>query len=105
MKNGYANKVDANHSKVVEEFRKAMPEATVFDAAGSGNGFPDLVVGWKRQNFLIEVKDPAKPPSGRKLTPAQEKLHLKWQGQIDVCHSAAEICAVIARYNKRQPNR
>ena len=93
----YAKRVDANHSDVVEAFREAMPEATVFDASGAGRGFPDLVVGWRGKNFLIELKDPEKVPSARKLTPAQEKFKLKWSGQYDVCHSAADICAVLAR--------
>jgi hypothetical protein len=96
----YAKRTDDNHADIVAEFREAMPEATVFDASGAGRGFSDLVIGWKGQNYLIEVKDPDKAPSRRKLTPAQEKFHLQWQGQIDICHSAAEICAVIARYNK-----
>jgi len=96
----YAKRTDDNHADVVAEFREAMPEATVFDASGAGRGFPDLVVGWKGKNFLIELKDPDKPPSRRKLTPAQENMHLQWQGQIAICHSAAEICAEIARNNK-----
>ena len=97
----YAKRTDDNHADVVAEFRAAMPEATVFDASGAGRGFPDLVVGWKGQNYLIELKDPDKPPSRRKLTEAQEKMHLQWQGQIDICHTAAEMCAVIARHNNK----
>ena len=96
----YAKRTDDNHTEVVTQFRAAMPEATVFDASGVGRGFPDLVVGWQGRNYLIEVKDPAKVPSARKLTPAQEKLHVEWQGQIHVCHSAAEICATIARLER-----
>lgn len=93
----YAKKVDENHSDVVAELRKYLKEATVFDASGAGKGFPDLVVGWRGRNYLIEVKDPEKVPSRRKLTPAQEEFHLAWQGQVSVCHSAAEICATILR--------
>jgi len=93
----YAKRTDDNHKCLVEELREALPEATIFDASGAGRGFPDLVVGWQGRNYLIEVKDPAKTASRRKLTEAQKKLHLSWQGQINVCHSAAEICATILR--------
>jgi hypothetical protein len=35
----------------------------------------DLLVYYRREVFLLEVKDPAKPPSARRLTPAQEVYH------------------------------
>lgn len=94
----HAKRTDDNHAAVVTEFKAAMPEASVFQAHGAGQGFPDLVVGWKGRNFLFEVKDPEKVPSKRKLTPAQTELHQNWQGQIAVVHSAAEIAANIARF-------
>lgn len=93
----YAKRTDDNHREVVDEFRKAMPEAIVFDASGAGRGFPDLVVGVWGKNYLFEVKDPAKCPSARSLTDAQKEFHLTWQGQVKVVHSAADICAEIAR--------
>ena len=95
---GYANRTDDNHREVVDEFRKTMPEATLFDASGAGKGFPDLVIGWQGMTFLFEVKDGDKSASKRKLTPAQSELHQSWQGHIAVVHSAAEICAEIARH-------
>ena len=93
----YAKRTDDNHKDVVTEFRKAMAEATVFDASGAGRGFPDLVIGWRGKNYLFEIKDPEKPPSARGLTDVQKEMHTNWQGQIHVVHSAAEICAQIAR--------
>ena len=41
----HAKRTDDNHSAVVEELRKWVPEMTVFDASGAGRGFPDLVCG------------------------------------------------------------
>lgn len=93
----YAKRTDENQKAVVEELRAAMPEATVFIASGTGDGFPDLVVGWRGKNYLFEVKDGSKSPSRRKLTKAQELFHHDWQGQAAVVHSAAEIAAEIAR--------
>ena len=48
---GFAKRTDDNHREVVDEFRKVMPEATLFDASGAGRGFPDCVVGWKNRVF------------------------------------------------------
>lgn len=93
----YAKRTDDNHRTVVDGFRQAMPDATVFDASGAGRGFPDLVVGWRGKNYLFEIKDPDKSPSARGLTDAQKEMHTNWQGQIKVVHSAAEMCAEIAR--------
>jgi hypothetical protein len=97
----YAKRTDENHSDVVEEFRHALPEATVFDASGTGAGFPDLVVGWRGRNYLFEIKDPLKPQSKRSLTGAQETFHCSWQGQVSIVHSAAEMIAVIAKIHTK----
>lgn len=94
----YAKRTDDNHRDVVEELREVMPDATVFDASGAGRGFPDLVVGWRGRNYLFEIKDPTKCASARSLTDAQKDFHLSWQGQVHVVHSAAQICAEIARF-------
>lgn len=95
----YAKRTDANHGNVVAELRRWMPEASVFDTSGAGRGFPDLVVGWHGKNYLFELKDPEKPASRRDLTESQKDMHMAWQGQIAIAHSAAEICAIIAREN------
>lgn len=95
----YAKRTDDNHKEVVAQFRKAMPEATVFDASGAGNGFPDLVIGWNGRNYLFEIKDPEKPQSKRSLTDLQKDFHVSWQGQVHIAHSATEICATLARIN------
>ena len=97
MPPSFAKRTDANHKQVVEELRAALPECTVHDASGAGRGFPDLVVGYKGRNYMIEIKDGSKTKSCRKLTPAQIAFQLAWQGQYSVCHSAAEICAEILR--------
>jgi hypothetical protein len=39
--------------------------ATVQSLAGVGKGVPDLLVGFKGQTLLFEVKDGFKPPSKR----------------------------------------
>lgn len=78
-------KIDANQPEIVETFR-AMG-CSVVSAAPMGKGFPDLIVGYRGRNYLIEVKDGSKPPSKRKLTPDQEDFHRDWRGRIHVIES------------------
>ena len=35
----YAKRTDDNHSEVVEELRSVLPDGTVLDASGAGQGF------------------------------------------------------------------
>ena len=65
----YAKRRDRNHQEVLQHL-KAKGWA-VTDLADLGNGVGDLLVS--RQGFaaIVEVKDGAKPPSARKLTPKE----------------------------------
>jgi hypothetical protein len=80
-----AAKVDANQSEVVAEFRRLG--AVVQPLHSVGQGVPDLLVGYKLWNFLIEVKDGAKA----KLTPDQVEWHRLWRGQVDVIRSVEDV--------------
>lgn len=88
-----AAKVDENQKELVSQLRHHGCSVAV--TSGVGVGFPDIVVGYKGQNFLFEVKDPAKPPSARKLTNDQEEFHWKWRGQIDVIETADEAIEIM----------
>lgn len=48
--------------------------------ASVGDGVPDLLVGFRGQTLLVEVKDGALPPSGRALTQDQWEWHAAWRG-------------------------
>ena len=95
---GFAKRKDENHAEVVAELKESFPEASVEDLAHAGKGVSDIVVGVFGDNHFFEIKDPAKPPSRRKLTNAQLAFHANWQGSIWVCHSAAEILACLVRF-------
>lgn len=81
-----AAKIDANQQNIVAALRKAGCSVAV--TSNVGDGFPDLCVGRCNQVFLLEVKDGAKPPSARRLTPDQERFHAEWRG-----HVAVVLCA------------
>lgn len=65
-----AARTDANHTEIVRVFRRCG--FNVHDTSRVGHGFPDLVVYRPSHGLvLIEVKDGEKPPSERRLTPAE----------------------------------
>lgn len=86
-------RVDANQSKIVAALRKIG--ATVQHLHTIGKGCPDILVGHRGQNVLMEIKDSAKPPSARKLTPDEEKWHAEWAGQVHIVSSEQEAVEFI----------
>ena len=90
-----AAKVDDNQTDIVDALRAIGCSVAVTSAAGEG--FPDLVIGDRGRNYLIEVKDGAKPPSRRVLTQDQINFHEAWHGQICVICTVAEAINFITR--------
>jgi len=80
-----AAKVDANQREVVAALRAAGASVQLLHAVGEG--CPDLLVGYKGLNMLLEVKDGSKPPSAQKLTQQQEEWHRDWRGHRVVVNS------------------
>lgn len=89
-----AAKVDENHGEIRDALRKAG--LNVEDTSGAGNGFPDLVVYWRRQILFVEVKDGSKPPSARKLTPDQVKFHDRALAHGVVVHVVTSVDEALA---------
>lgn len=77
---------DRNASVIIDALRKFGCSVSIL----SGEGIPDLVVGLRGRNYLLEVKDPEQPPSARKLKPAQVKWHRTWRGQAAVVLTVEE---------------
>ena len=88
-----AKRVDANQKNVVQQLRKLGCSVAI--TSSLGKGFPDFVIGVRGKNYLIELKDGAKTPSQRKLTPDESHFHALWRGQIDVCNDIGEIIKLI----------
>ena len=88
-----AKKVDLNQMEIVATLRKIG--ATVQSLASVGNGCPDLLVGFRGINYLMEVKDGDKAPSAQKLTPDQVKWHLEWCGDVHIVRSVDDAFQVL----------
>lgn len=84
---------DANQTEIVEQCRKIGLSVAI--TSGVGDGFTDLVIGWRERNYLIELKDPNKPLSKRKLTPAQQEFHQTWKGQKAVAETIEDILKIV----------
>lgn len=88
-----AARIDANQPAIVQGLRKAG--CTVQSLAAIGKGCPDIIVGLRGVNYLMEIKDGDKVPSQRKLTPDEKEWIEKWRGQVAVVNSLEEALKII----------
>lgn len=87
--------VDANHVEIVKALRRVG--ATAKSLAPMGKGIPDLLVGFRNMNFLLEVKNleavnKAKEP---RLTDDEQDFHASWAGQVAVVTTPDEAVRVV----------
>jgi hypothetical protein len=75
-----AARIDANQTQIVLALRSVGASVELLSAVGKG--CPDLLVGYRGVNLLMEVKDGKKPPSERKLTSDQIVWHGDWKGVV-----------------------
>ena len=92
-----AAKVDDNQAEIVKALRKIGCSVQVLSSVGEG--CPDLLVGYRGVNYLLEVKDGSKPPSHRKLTPDQISWHGRWRGKVSVVGSVDEAIMAVWVFN------
>lgn len=86
-------RVDANQPALVRELRRIG--CSVQSIAPLGCGVPDLLVGVGHANWLLEVKDPAQPPSRRVLTPDEQEWHQCWRGQVAVIETLEQALRLL----------
>lgn len=68
---------DVNQGEIVRAFRQCGASVKVLSQVGAG--FPDLLIGWRGENILVEVK------SGRgKLRENQKEFREVWRGKKPV---------------------
>lgn len=83
---------DDNEKEIVA----AMREAGAYVKVINDEGLFDLLVSYRGETLLIEVKDGAKPPSGRRLTDAEQKFHDEWPGaDLYIVNSVEEALALL----------
>lgn len=83
-----AAKVDMNQPAIVDAFRSMG--ASVLPLHRVGEGCPDLLIGWRGADFLVEVKN------GSKLTEPQVKFHAEWRGRpVSIANSVDDVLRIM----------
>jgi len=81
-------KIDDNQRVIVEALRNAG--ASVQSLATVGKGCPDIVVGFRGKNVLMEIKKDGVSPSRQRLTPDEQAWHEAWKGSVVIVKTADE---------------
>lgn len=87
------SRVDANQSAIVQALRAVG--ATVQPLHMVRGGCPDLLVGHRGVNHILECKDGKKPPSARKLTRDEAMWLSAWRGRAVVVDSVEQALDAI----------
>jgi Holliday junction resolvase len=90
-----AARIDDNQNEIVKKLRDIGCSVAITSAVG--RGFPDIVVGFKGFNYLIEIKDGKKPPSQRKLTSDEQAWHDQWRGSVHIVESFDDCLAILGK--------
>lgn len=72
-------KLDANQKEIVKGLRDRG--LSVQSLASIGRGCPDILVGYRGANFLLELKNDKLSKSQTELNEDQVKWHASWVGQ------------------------
>jgi len=83
-------KVDQNQQENMTALRQIG--ASVYPLHFAGKGCPDLIVGFRGHNYLMEIK-----VQKGKLNADQRTFHQSWRGHVCVVRSASEAVSVICQ--------
>ena len=86
-------RVDANQPAIVEALRGIG--ASVLHLHTLPNCF-DILVGYRKRSFIMEIKDLSQPPSARQLTKGEAEFREKWRGsEYHIVHTPDEAIAIV----------
>ena len=86
-----AKRTDHNQAEIVQALRAIG--ATVTSLAGVGCGCPDLLVGWRDHNFLMEIKN--LEGRGDRMTVAEIAWIEAWHGQVAIVYNEQDALSVV----------
>ncbi len=89
----YAARTDRNQAEIVAALREIG--ASVQHLHAVGRGCPDLLVGWRGLNYLLEIKDGEQEPARRRLTKDEDRWHREWAGQVATVETVEQAYAAI----------
>lgn len=83
------HKRDANHNAIAQALRQVG--CRVIDLSHVGDGCPDLLVGFRGQIVMLELK-----AERGALTPAEAHFHREWEGlAVAIVRSIEEAVALV----------
>lgn len=85
-----AARVDNTQADIVQALR--MAGMRVKPTHTMGNGFPDVIVGYRGRNVLLEIKT-----GDGKLTADEVEWHATWSGQVAVVRTPDEAVDAVLR--------
>jgi len=85
----YGNKRDDNESNIINALEAIGCSVFRLDTPC------DLLCGYRRRTYLLEVKNPEQPKGNRKKTKVQEKFFAEWNGQIDIVETAEQAIRIV----------
>lgn len=97
-----AANIDANQPALVKAFRQIG--ATVQHLHAVGKGCPDLLVGFRGVNVLVEVKNGDKDLSKRRLTVDEQRWHETWGGQVCIAETIDDAVIQVIRIAEGRAN-
>ncbi len=80
-------RTDNNQQNIIKLARSVGAEVVCL--SNLGHGCPDLLIGHRNKNYLIEVKNKSK------LTPAQEKWFKTWPGQAKIVFNEQDLLSIL----------
>ena len=86
--------VDMNQKLLIAHCKR-IPGVSVQLLSDVGKGVPDVLLGYRGRNLLIEIKRDDVSPSRSKLNARQERWHSEWNGQVAVVRNVADIWRVL----------
>lgn len=89
-------RVDQNQREIVDAL--ITVGATVHDLSGVGGGCPDLLVGFRGENHLLELKF-----KRGKLNDKQVAWHDNWRGSAVVVRNVTEALMAIGAIERTPP--
>lgn len=87
-------RADANQKEVTKALRKIGAAVTPIHVIGKG--VADLLVSFRNQWFVLEVKDGTKPPSQRTLTQDEQDWIAEQKALVAIINSPEEAVRLVS---------
>ena len=88
-------RIDLNQQAIIDALRNVG--AAVLDTSSVGGGCCDLIVGFRKENFLIEVKNPDNSYGRNGFNKRQQQWNRYWAGRTpEIAYSIDDALNIIA---------